>query len=336
MNKRKLGEKFRFVGNEHSIGKKLQSRDNYFKNLITELNRSNNPIIIGPFMMEVGFELLYWIPMVTRILENVENIDQRPIHIITRGGAHAWYPFSSHHHEIFNKIGSSDFLNMQKNRLKNFGHQKQSRLQAEEEMLLQQFFPGDSENFDVLHPMTMVRTMVDYWSGTVSPKWLENFTDYGKVTHHIRNNVNHTDLIAMKFYSRESLTNINAIDCCLQAIISGHKKSKFIDFVISEEIDDHKYFANENLSVDRFIAPRLETNLRDQSQVLSQAKLLIGTYGGFTYLAQYMGIPVIAWEEIAKLNRSQHLFTAEYFIKPLSGSSISLVNSKNCHSLFHD
>lgn len=336
MSKRKLGEKFKFVGTEHPIGKKLQSRDNYFDNLITELNRSTDPIIIGPFMMEVGFELLYWIPMVTRILENVDNLEHRPIHIVTRGGAHVWYPFVSHHHEIFNKLASSDFLKMQQNRLKTFGHQKQSRLQAEEEILLQRFFPGEEENFNVLHPMTMVRTMVDYWSGSESPKWLENFTDYAKVKDHISHNVNYTELIAMKFYSRESLTNISSIDCCLQAIIFGHKKSRFIDFVVSEVIDDHKYFANKNLSVDRFIAPKLETNLRDQSQVLSQAKLLIGTYGGFTYLAQYMGIPVIAWEEIAKLNRNQHLFTAEYFIKPLSGSSISLVNSRNCHSLFHD
>jgi hypothetical protein len=116
----------------------------------------------------------------------------------------------------------------------------------------------------------------------------------------------------------------------------GHPKSKFVDFAISEVIDDHKKFVNENLSVERFIAPLLESNLYDQTQILSRAKLLIGTYGGFTYLAQYMGIPVIAWEEIANLNRNQHLFTAEYFIKPLSGSSISLVNSKNCHSLFHD
>jgi amidohydrolase len=105
--------------------------------------------------------------MVTRILENLDNLDHRPIHIITRGGAHAWYPFFSHHHEIFNQLGSSDFLRLQQNRLKNFGHQKQSRLQAEEMTLLHQFFPDEDENFDVLHPLTMVRTMVDYWSGTV-------------------------------------------------------------------------------------------------------------------------------------------------------------------------
>lgn len=336
MNKRKSGEQFNFVGNGHSIGKKMQSRDDYYDDLINELNRSNNPIVVGPFMMEVGFELLYWIPMVTRILENVGNLDQRPIHVITRGGAHAWYPFSSQHHEIFNKLGATDFLTMQQNRLRNFGHQKQSKLQAEEETLLQQFFPGDDRKFDVLHPMTMVRTMVDYWAGVVSPKWLERLTDYAKVTHHISRDVISTDLIAMKFYSRESLTSISSIECCLKAIFIGHKKSKILDFTISEVIDDHKYFANENLPAERFTAPKLENNLHDQSQVLSQAKLLIGTYGGFTYLAQYMGIPVIAWEEIAKLNRNQHLFTAEYFIKPLSGSSITLVNSRNCHSLFHD
>jgi hypothetical protein len=336
MSKRRLGEKFKFVGNEHALGRKIQSRDNYFDNLITDLNKSNDPIIVGPFMMEVGFELLYWIPMVARILEKVDNLEHRPIHIVTRGGAHVWYPFISYHHEIFNKLGSSDFLKMQQNRLETLGHQKQSRLQVEEEMLLEQFFPGDEEHFMVLHPMTMVRTMVDYWSGSESPKWLEKFADYARVTDHISHNVNFTDLIAMKFYSRESLTSISSIECCIDALIFSHKRSKFIDFAVSEVIDDHKSFANKNLSVDRFITPKLETNLRDQSQMLSKAKLLIGTYGGFTYLAQYMGIPVIAWEEIAKLNRNQHLFTAEYFIKPLSGSSISLVNSRNCHALFHD
>lgn len=46
------------------------------------------PIVVGPWISEVGFEVLYWIPYLRKLLAKVNG---RRVYVITRGGASAWY-----------------------------------------------------------------------------------------------------------------------------------------------------------------------------------------------------------------------------------------------------
>jgi len=274
--------------------------------------------------------------MVTKILNSLESFESRSIHIVSRGGSHAWYPFQATHHEIYKKLEAPTYFMLQKKRIKEFGHQKQSRLLIEEEELLVDFFPKETGPHDVIHPMIMVRCLVDYWAGMECTAWLEDIVDYEKTIKHISANAKPENIIALKLYSRESLTSSDKIDCCVNAVIASHPKNRIIELINPNTVDEHRDFKTVRDRGDKFIAKNLTTNLVDQFNQISRAKLFLGTYGGFTYLAQYLGIPVLAWEEDSKLNRSQHLFTSEYFIKPLSKTSINLVNTANSHSIFHD
>ena len=53
-----------------------QNYDEYF----STIGDSDLPIVMGPWISEVGFELLYWIPFLNRIVE-AYRLDKRRIYI---------------------------------------------------------------------------------------------------------------------------------------------------------------------------------------------------------------------------------------------------------------
>ena len=54
------------------------------------LGRSGRPILIGPWLSEAGFELLYWIPFLAWA-KVYGNLDPSQLVVISRGGAASWY-----------------------------------------------------------------------------------------------------------------------------------------------------------------------------------------------------------------------------------------------------
>jgi hypothetical protein len=53
------------------------------------LKRSDWPILVGPWRGEIGFEVLYWIPLIRWLMK--AGIAKERIMPITRSGAGAWY-----------------------------------------------------------------------------------------------------------------------------------------------------------------------------------------------------------------------------------------------------
>ena len=54
------------------------------------LGRSGKPIIVGPWLSETGFELLYWIPFLAWA-KAYGNFDPDRLIVMSRGGAAPWY-----------------------------------------------------------------------------------------------------------------------------------------------------------------------------------------------------------------------------------------------------
>ena len=60
------------------------------REMVTALGRSGRPILIGPWLSEAGFELLYWIPFLAWA-KAYGNLDPSQLVVISRGGAASWY-----------------------------------------------------------------------------------------------------------------------------------------------------------------------------------------------------------------------------------------------------
>lgn len=325
------------------VGQRLLSRrgegseHKNYQQIIKEIKNSNAPIVIGPFLMELGFELLYWIPFVTKLLAEIET-KEKPIYVLGRGGSQNWYPIQDKVCiEVFDFWSESEFNSSASMRYKSFGNQKQIAPHFSEEILLENFSQlYGLKSFQVLHPSLMVLLLEFYWDSRYPVKWLTHFCDFEKVQKEFVRSKNVKQFeVGFKFYSRESLESTNGFACCVRAFKSKFKPGKSLHFLPQLNIDEHTPFVEFIDSSDVICEPGIRNNLFVQSIELAKCKAFMGTYGGFAYLAQYLGVPTAAWEENPRLNRSAHYVTCQEFIKPLSGSSVTLLSSHNSHFLFH-
>src|SRR6266545_2052896 len=52
--------------------------------------RTGRPLLLGPFLGEIGYELEYWIPFLRRLLHE-HGVAPEQATVMTRGGAALWY-----------------------------------------------------------------------------------------------------------------------------------------------------------------------------------------------------------------------------------------------------
>ena len=79
------------------------------RELVTVLGRSGRPIILGPWLSETGFELLYWIPFLAWA-KAYGNFDPDRLVVVSRGGAAPWYRhITPHYEEIFSFYTPDEF-----------------------------------------------------------------------------------------------------------------------------------------------------------------------------------------------------------------------------------
>src|SRR5437867_3596042 len=65
---------------------------------------SGGPILLGPFLGEIGYELEYWIPFMRRELHR-RGIERERVTVLTRGGAALWYrDFAAHELDILELV----------------------------------------------------------------------------------------------------------------------------------------------------------------------------------------------------------------------------------------
>jgi hypothetical protein len=57
---------------------------------VARLATGSHPLIVGPWLSEVGYEVLYWIPFV-RWVQATYHVDPERLIVATRGGAAVWY-----------------------------------------------------------------------------------------------------------------------------------------------------------------------------------------------------------------------------------------------------
>ena len=126
------------------------------------------PIIAGPWLSEVGFEVLYWIPFL-RWFEDRYRVDRERVIAVSRGGASSWYAdVAGAYVEIFDHLDPETFArrNAERRDVDESGGQKQTTHGPLDDEILQavrRSIGGD--NAPVCHPQLMYRLFNQFWSG---------------------------------------------------------------------------------------------------------------------------------------------------------------------------
>ena len=140
---------------------------------------SGRPIVAGPWLGEVGFELLYWAPFLRWVGETFAIPPSR-MAVISRGGTAAWYePCAGEYRDVLDYVGPDVFHAQHTARLSEIGEQKQVRETAFERDLIASV-AGELGMRDpiVLHPSLMYRVLRPFWWQHLDESWVHRHVRY--------------------------------------------------------------------------------------------------------------------------------------------------------------
>ncbi|HEY1303446.1 MAG TPA: hypothetical protein VGF24_07865 [Vicinamibacterales bacterium] len=289
------------------------------RDLVTVLGRSGRPILIGPWLSETGFELLYWIPFLAWA-KAYGNLDPDRLVVISRGGAASWYRhITPHYEEIFSFFTPDEFrVNNERRIVEQGGRQKHVEISSfDREILARVEKKRGLTGAEVLHPSQMYQLFDNFWLQRAPVTLVEAFAAFSTIPAPSPSGILATlpeRYVAAKFYGNVALPptpeNTAFVSSYLADLV------QHVDVVLlntAQQFDDHADFPPKLRgrlhSIDRLMTP--ENNLAIQTEVIRGAQGFVGTYGGFSYLAPLCGTNTLAFYSHAGGFRFDHLEVAK-------------------------
>jgi hypothetical protein len=289
----------------HEIGEAKKRIDTYraewrIERDIARVVSGSDPIVVGPWLSEVGYEVLYWVPFV-RWVQSQYHIPADRLVIVTRGGAASWYSeITPHAVELFDLMSPEEYAvaNAQRSAedrgtLKQFGvSSMDQRIVAEVQRRI-----GTSRT-RVLHPSLLYQLFHQFWLGHRPPSFLEKRTRYRRIAAPaVAVPPLPSEFVAVKFYTAASLPSTDAVRRALQSIVLGlAERMPVVMLDTGLALDDHEDYSFETASrihsVRHALRPR--DNLAVQTAIISRASSFVGTCGALAWLAPMLGIDTTA------------------------------------------
>ena len=289
----------------HEIGEAKKRVDTYRAEWRVERDLASvasgaDPIIVGPWLSEVGYEVLYWVPFV-RWVQSQYDIPRDRFVVVTRGGAAAWYSdITTNAVELFDLMSPEEYAagNAQRSvadrgTLKQFGiSTMDQRIVAEVQRRI-----GTSRT-QLLHPSFLYRLFHQFWLGHRPPSFLEKRTRYRVVSPpDVALPRLPDEFVAVKFYTAASLPPTDAVRRALQSMVLGlAARMPVVMLDTGLTLDDHEDYsfaaASRIHSVRESLRPR--DNLAVQTAIISRASSFVGTCGALAWLAPMLGIETTA------------------------------------------
>ena len=299
---------------------------------IARIARGHGPIIAGPWLAEVGYEALYWIPFL-RWFEDVYRIDPARVVALSRGGVDHWYgALAGQYVDLFDFFTPEEFAarNDERRGETEGGGQKQSALGAFDRDILQRVQErlGRAE-MQVFHPALLFRLFKQFWLGNQSADFLWQHTRFERHPAPPPASLDlPADYVAAKFYTGTALPDGDATRRALRSLVARvAERHTVVVLDAGMAVDEHKDYLFEGLANVRTlrgaITPR--TNLGLQTQVIAGARQFIGTCGSVAWLAPLLGVPTLAVFSDDRL-LTPHLMVARHVYRAAGAARFSTVD----------
>jgi hypothetical protein len=262
------------------------------------LARGEQPILVGPWLGEVGFELLYWIPFVRWFAERYEVGAERLIAVSRGGGAAAWYgAFAAQSHDALAFMSPHEFKRRNQDRHGQFGEQKQIAAASLDEQIVGLVGRAEAKDVSVLHPSIMYRLFAPYWWGHVPVEWVRRYTRFVPLQPPSLGVNLPESYTAVKFYFNDCFKDTPEHRSFVGSTIRDlSEEGPVISLSTGVRVDDHIPCEPDVAAMQgirHLLTP--ESNLAVQSAIVSGARRFVGTYGGFAYLAPLCGVPAVSY-----------------------------------------
>lgn len=270
--------------------------------LVRELRHvlaGDDPIVVGPWRAEVGFEALYWIPFL-RWLAGRYLVPPERLIAFSRGGAHGWYKgVCASYVDAFEVLDVDDYRLAAEDERRRAGGQKQPGVSALDRRLLHAAEHRIGRRYRTLHPSHMFELFRHTWKGGGSLAHVLDHVRYARwpTPHDAELEAAlPDDFVAVKLYFRDSFPDTarnRAFVASLLERLSAQTTVVLLNTGLA--VDEHR----EADAASPHVLRPLEgvesvQNLHAQSVVLNRARSFVGTYGGLSYVASAYGVPGIS------------------------------------------
>jgi hypothetical protein len=262
---------------------------------LEEAISGSDPIVAGPWLSEVGYEVLYWVPFLRWVM-SAYRIPASRIVVMSRGGTASWYrDIGSRYIEVLDHIGPADLSGRAA-----AGQLKQRAVSDFDRDLVTKASEavGLGAAVRVLHPSLMFRWFAPFWSGHETLGFVEGHTRYARIgTPDVAVPVAlPAEYVAVKFYRAQSLPDEPAVRMQLRAMADAlSDRFPIVQLDTGLGLDDHADFhldAGERVTS---VSGRLDarTNLAVQTRIIAGARMFVGTCGSLAWLAPLLGVPTV-------------------------------------------
>ncbi|MCX6551856.1 MAG: hypothetical protein NTY02_12815 [Acidobacteria bacterium] len=299
------------------------------KEILTRIARSGQPIIVGPWLSETGFELLYWIPFLMWAKHYAKFRDDR-LTVVSRGGCSSWYrQLTTNYHDVFDFFTPDEFRERNDHRILEQGGQlKHVDLASFDHDILDRVkHAAGTPNAELLHPSLMYKLFRMFWRLQASVGLVHGFTRHRKIAAPALGDLQAhlpADYVAVKFYGSGCLPDTTANQAFIADYVS-HLSARHHVVLLNTGVrfDDHldfEGFPRDRVHVvDHLMTPR--NNLDVQTRIIGAARAFVGTYGGFSYLAPLVGVNTVAFFSDPAAFRVDHLEVAKRVFTELNAAS---------------
>jgi hypothetical protein len=288
----------------HEIGEAKKRVDTYraewrVERDIARVVSGSDPIIVGPWLSEVGYEVLYWVPFV-RWIQSQHDIPTDRLIIVTRGGAASWYSdITTNAVELFDLMSPEEYAagNAQRS-AEDRGTLKQFVISSMDQRIVAEVQRRvGASRAQVLHPSLLYQLFHQFWLGHRPPSFLDRRTRYRRVAApNVAVPPLPADFVAVKFYTAASLPPTEPVRRALRSIVVGlAERTPVVMLDTGLALDDHEdysFAASRIHSVRDALTPR--DNLAVQTAIISRASSFVGTCGALAWLAPMLGVDTTA------------------------------------------
>jgi hypothetical protein len=292
---------------------------------------SGRPIVAGPWLGEVGFELLYWVPFLAWFAERFA-IDPSRLTALSRGGTASWYaPFAGHYRDVLDYITPEAFHAHHDARVREIGEQKQTRMTSfEREMVGMIAADARIDDAALLHPSAMYRLLRPFWWGHVDESWVHRHARYRRYTAAGRAELPRLpdSYCAVKFYFNDCFPATAANQAFVREVVARlAEDGPVVSLSAGVKLDDHGACQVADGVLELAGATPPSRNLHVQSAVVAHARAFVGTYGGFAYLAPFYGVPSTSYYGDAAGFAPSHLRMARSAFAAIGAGNLLHVHS---------
>jgi hypothetical protein len=277
--------------------------------------RGSGPIVVGPWLSEVGYEVLYWVPFL-RWFTDYYRIDPARVIAVSRGGVSGWYEgIADRYVELLDLYPHDEFAS--RNRARQQGDQKQKGIaQLDEDILAKVRERIGRDDLHVCHPSIMFRLLRQFWLGNESLDHALSYLHYEKVapTQTVPLPALPNDYVAMKFYTARSFGAQHRHNDLLRAVVESiARRHPVVLLGTGLALDEHEDFLFAGIPGVTNAASwmRPENNLGVQTEIIRRARRFVGTCGSVAWLAPMLGTDTLAVYSDDHLLTS-HLYAARH------------------------